>query len=234
MEIGGTVTKVGLTSFEAVPGMAGNGATIVVDASTYLSAAVSQVFGDPSDLLALFDNAAWSTGTPAGLEAALLRLDSPVQGVTTTDDVLRRPAFRAQDWSLAYLQVLAASAAALAIGALLLNLAERQRSRSLASAMVRRMGVTRRSMRLSIALELTSLLGAGTLLGLAMGLLAAAFVATGVDPLSGSPPARGVVVPTGLVLVVLAAAAVVVAVASLFLARITERADIARLMRLGE
>ena len=97
----------------------------------------------------IFSIAAMGLNLTLGYEAALLMLGTPVQSVTTTDDVLRRPDFRAQDWSLAYLQVLAASAAALAIGALLLNLAERQRSRSLASAMVRRMGVTRRSMRLA-------------------------------------------------------------------------------------
>ena len=67
-----------------------------------------------------------------------------------------------------------------------------------------------------------------------MGLLAGAFVATGVDPLSSARPPAGVVIPTGLVLVVLGVAAVVVVVASLFLARVTERADIARLMRLAD
>ena len=191
IELAGTLTRVGLTSFDAVPGMGEDGATIVVEASQFFGSALPQVFGDPRGLVNLLSDSAWSTGDPASLEAALLAVGAPAESMTTTDDVLSRPDFRAQDWSLAYLQILAASAAALAVGALLLNLAERQRSRSLASAMVRRMGATRRTMRASIALELAALLGAGVVLGLVLGIAAGAFVASNVDPLSAAPPTRG-------------------------------------------
>ncbi len=232
IELAGTLTRVGLTSFDAVPGMGEDGATIVVEASQFLGSAIPQVFGDPRGLVNLLGDSAWSTGDPASLEATLLAIGAPAESVTTTDNLLSRPDFRAQDWSLAYLQILAASAAALAVGALLLNLAERQRSRSLASAMVRRMGATRRTMRASIALELAALLGAGVVLGLVLGIAAGAFVASNVDPLSVAAPPRGVVIPPGLPFVVLAAAVVVGALSALILARVTERADVAGLMRL--
>ena len=78
---------------------------------------------------------------------------------------------------------------------------------------------------------MTALLGAGTVLGLAIGIAAGAFVANGVDPLAGSSPPRSVLVPPLLPITVLGIALVVGIAASLFLARVTERADVARLMR---
>ena len=111
IELAGTLTRVGLTSFDAVPGMGEDGATIVVEATQFFGSAIPQVFGDPRGLVNLLGDAAWSTGDQATLEATLLAVGAPAESVTTTDTVLSRPDFRAQDWSLAYLQVLAASAA---------------------------------------------------------------------------------------------------------------------------
>ena len=234
VELAGTLVRLDVApAFESVPGMAEDGPTLVVDVSRFVAAAAPQAFGDTSRLRALFDNAVWSTQGPISLDATLLELGTPSQTTTTADGVLERADFRAQNWSLAYLQVLALTATFLAVAGLLLNLSERQRGRLVAAALIRRMGASKHSMTLSLVIELLALMLLATGFGILIGLVAGGFVATGVDPLSAAPP-RGMVFPLAFPLIMLGASALVAVISSLVLARSADRADIAELMRLAD
>lgn len=165
----------------------------------------------------------WSRGTAEQLLAALpaAGIAQPEEGRVSTAAAFREsPALRAQGWTLDYLQAVAAAAGLLAVVALGLHAAAQQRRRAVATVLLSRMGLTRRSARTSVAVELMVLGGLAALFAVVFTLPAARLLMGRVDPVPDLLPGPLFAVPATALLalvvgVTLAAAAGAAAVDAL-------------------
>jgi putative ABC transport system permease protein len=223
------LTGVGTAS--AFPGMVpGRPLIVVAQAQLVRVAALHDI--DLAGAPALYE--AWSPAAPRAVLAALLAHHAFAGPPQTAEHLMRSPAFLALSWTLGFLQALGGLAGVMALVGLLLYLQARQRSREVAYALSRRMGLTRSAHRRSVALELTAMLGAAFVVGSTLSVAAALLVYGRLDLLPELPPAPLLRLPPvlfGSVLVVLAAAAWAGAAAVQWQA---ERTSVAEVMRLAE
>lgn len=134
-------------------------------------------------------------------------------------------------WTFDYLQALAVLVGIIALGALLLYLGTRQRSRTASYALARRMGLSRRAHRRSLVIELSVLLGAAYVMGVVLGGIAVGLVYRRLDPDPSRPPTALLTLPTTAVIgagLALLAAALTAAVAA---QAISDRANFGSVLR---
>jgi len=175
----------------------------------------------------------WTRGAAAPAQAAVL-----AQGGALFDTIDQGSIFQAADylgitWTFGYLAALAALVGLVSVGALLLYVETRQRTRTASYALGRRMGLTRAVHLRSLLAELGLLLGVAYAVGVVLSRVALGLVHGLLDVDESRPPGTLLVVPVG----VLAGAAVVVAavgvLTALYAQRVADRTPPAEVLRLG-
>jgi putative ABC transport system permease protein len=115
--------------------------------------------------------------------------------VVSSGSVLDLSSFASVGWTFVYLQSLGILIGVIAVGGLLLFVTSRSRSRALSYVLARRMGLSRRTHALAVAIELGSLFAMGALVGAALAWVAVEIVNAHLNPLPELPPAELVEVP---------------------------------------
>jgi putative ABC transport system permease protein len=220
----------GRGTVRAFPGMQGEGPVLITSRGA-LVRALEQAGGT----LSRFDRVEelWARGDAGRVLTEMRRAGVPVQRQVTADEVRATPAFLSLSWTYDLLQSLGVLSGVLALVGIVLYLQTRQRSREVAYAIARRMGLSRRSHRLSIALELGVMMVVAFLIAAVLAVAAAVLVNPRLDPLSGVPPAPVLRLPIGLVLLSLGALFSAAWLGAWRAQRRADRARVAEVMRLG-
>ena len=131
----------------------------------------------------------WAKGDSASILSSLRKTGSIIEGSEALADETRQlPQFTSLRWGLGFLQALGIMTGLIALGGIVLYLESRQRSREVAYALARRMGLTRSDHRRSVALELAAMLSVGVVLGVGLAWIAARLVYGKLDPMPLLPP----------------------------------------------
>ncbi|HEV7653864.1 MAG TPA: hypothetical protein VGP36_03885 [Mycobacteriales bacterium] len=155
-----------------------------------------------------------------------------VTGQVNQESIVRNTDLYPVTWTFGYVQVLAALAGVIGVTALLLYLAARQRSRTAAYALSRRMGLTRRAHLASLLAELSVAVGLGALAGVVLARLVLAPVVRVLNLEPGRPPYAAVlVVSAGAVAGVVAGAIGLVLLGALSAQAVADRARPADVLR---
>jgi putative ABC transport system permease protein len=174
----------------AFPGMTSTDRSLLVVSSARFDAVIGDQDARPGWRTEL-----WARGDPEAAVAALRRVGSTPEAVTTAADELRTPAFLAQAWTFRLLSALGVLAGMVAMVGLILYAQARQRGRVVAYALTRRMGLSRATHRRSVLWELAGLLLFAFLLGAGLAVIAAAAVFRRLDPMPQLPPGLGLELP---------------------------------------
>jgi putative ABC transport system permease protein len=217
----------------AFPGMSRRRATVVVDAAAY-EAAFDEPGLDSSLGTASARTELWAKGETARTVRLLDASPARPYPILTAEEARNRPETVAFTRTFGFLEALGLAAGLLALVGLVVYLQVRQRARVVGFGLARRMGLSARSHRRALALELGLAVIAAFALGLGTALLAARLVMTQVEPLASISPMPLFEPPlaeAGVALVVLG----VVTLAGAALAdRAAARANLAEVLRLGE
>jgi hypothetical protein len=213
----------------AFPGLAKGRPLVVIDRAALESAMRT---GETSVGGLGADREVWSSAPATEVVAALRRASVPVDAVRTTTQLRQDPSFTPVSWIFGLLQALGVLAGLVASIGVVLYMQARRRGREVSFALASRMGLGRGPHRLSVAVELVVVLGAGLVVGSALALTAAALVARQVDLLPAVAPHPSLWVPW----VMLGGAAVAIILAAALGAwgvqRGVERAKVAEVIRL--
>lgn len=168
----------------AFPGMRAN-PPVVLD-----RAAVAAIDASPETRL-------WAHGSAEALAARLEAARVPLGGLAVdARQVLDVTSFLAVSWTFGFLATLGVLTGLITVGGLVLYLETRQRSRRVAYALARRMGLSRAAHLASVLLEVGATLAAGYLVGVALSFVAARLVYLRLDALPSVPPVPLLRAPT--------------------------------------
>jgi putative ABC transport system permease protein len=211
------VTMVGRVDY--FPGQNGTQPLIVVDRN-YLGRL------DPSA-----QPEVWAHGTEASVLSQLERVGATTPIVVTSANVLDLTSFASIGWTFAYLQALSVIMGAGVVFGIVLFLNARSRSRALAYALARRMGLSRRQAWMTTGIEVGALLMAGLGLGIVLGWFLAGTIDRHLNPLPDLPPATLMSVPWSLFGLGLALTAILWIAITSWAQSMADRAKAAELMR---
>jgi len=234
LELGGARIPIRVVeTTSAAPGMALGRPLVVADAALVERFAASAGVSSP---LAAAGNATelWAKGPTAAVASAFAASDTHPFPVVTAEEVRDTPSITAVTRTFGFLKSLGVGAGLLAVVGLVLYLQARQRSRIVSYALSRRMGLANGSHRVSLALEVGTMLLAALAIGAVLALAAAQLVLGDVDPLENIPPAPLFRVPVALILGAGAALAGIALLGGFLANRAAERADFAEVMRLAD
>jgi putative ABC transport system permease protein len=223
------VTVVGRAN--AFPGTASLRPLVVVDAAT--------IEGWPSlDGAPLAQARAstelWGRGDPGEVIDAFSTLDLPPFQVVTAAQTMDIPSIAAVVNTFLALNALGLGAAILVVGALLMYLQARERSRLVAHGLSLRMGMTDGIHRRSMLIETTSLLTSSYAAGAVVALVLAVATVPLLDPLTAVRPAPLLVLPARPMLLTLAGLALASWLACLLADARTRRVPLGEVMRTAE
>lgn len=214
---------------EAFPGMVRNRPLIVVSAAA-MDDAIAAAERKPNGLRYLL----WASNVEEQELREALRDDGIGFAFTTpaskTLDLLK---FQSVVWTFDFLELYAALAGLIALGAILLYSDTRQRARNLAYALARRMGLSRSDHVRSSQIETAVPLLVGTALGAVTALITARSVYLALDPVPETPPAPRWVPALDLIAVTLAIAVIVSWATARISQRAADTADTSELLRHG-
>ena len=172
-------------------------------------------------------------GDRAEILRTLDRSGTSYQEITTAEHVVDAISFLTVAQTFGFLRSMALGSALLVVGGVAVYLDARRRSRVLAYAFARRMGLTSAAHRKALSIEVLAGIGTGCWLGVLAALGAAALVIGGIDPLPLARPdplLRPAIVASAAVVV----ASVTIALAAAALAqRATDRDDPVEVLRGG-
>jgi putative ABC transport system permease protein len=175
-----------------------------------------RIDGDRDEILAILNDA-----------------DTPYEEITTGDTVVDAAAFLTVSQTFGFMRSLAVASGLLVVGGMAVYLDARRRSRVLAYAFARRMGLTQRQHRRALLAEVLAGVGVGCWLGLVVALVGAGVAHEHLDPLPTVPP-DPLLRPAAVLLVALGVAAfAVAAVAAALAQRATDRDDPLEVLRAG-
>jgi putative ABC transport system permease protein len=180
------------------------------------------------------DTELWAKGPTAAVASAFAASDTHPFPIVTAEEVRDNPSITAVTRTFGFLKSLGFGAGLLAVVGLVLYLQARQRSRIVSYALSRRMGLANGSHRLSLALELGTMLLAALAIGAVLAIAAALLVLGDVDPLENIPPAPLFSVPLALIFAAGVALAGIALLGGLLANRAAERANFAEVMRLAD
>jgi len=207
----------------AFPGMEQGRTLVVMDRNTLLA----------RDPRVTRSDEIWVKGDPGKIEAALDEAGFPTLFRVTADEVAETSDFQPLYWMLGILQALGILAGVLSMGAVLLNLQARQRSRQVSYALARRMGLSRSTHFRSTALELAGILVAGLGIGAVAAWVGVSLVFGKLDIVPNLPPAPLFRFPVLLLLTTGAFLILLVGIGAWGVQRTAERVHVAEVMRVG-
>lgn len=222
------VRRVGTVA--AFPGMQGEGPVLVTSRDALVKSL--ELAGGT---LSRFDRVEelWARGDPGPVLREMRRAGVPIQRQVTAEEVRSTPAFLSLSWTYDLLQALGVLSGILALVGMVLYLQTRQRSREVAYAITRRMGLTQRSHRRSIVLELGGMMVVAFVIAAVLAMAAAMLVNPRLDPLSTVPPDPVLRLPFALVAISLGALLTAAWIGAWRAGRRADRARVAEVMRLG-
>lgn len=165
----------------------------------------------------------------AAMAEAKLGYAYTVAAATTLDQLK----FAAIVWTFDFLEVYAMLGGVIAIGAVLLYVDTRQRSRNLSYALARRMGLTRSDHLAAGVIELGSLAVVGVGSGMVAALLAARSLFRVLDAIPETPPGPRWIGAVDISLIALALAVGVAVLGAILAQRTADTADTSELLRHG-
>jgi hypothetical protein len=161
----------------------------------------------------------------SGVDSPIILAESVAADVEATNDFL--PLF----WMLAFLRWLGLAAGLVALWAVLLHLEAQERARQVSSALVRRMGLTDAERRATLLLEIGTLVGVASIVGMAMAWGAARLVSGTLDPLPMLPPPGLFRVPWAVVVVTSVVMVAMYWIIARVVQRGSDRTDVGSVMR---
>jgi hypothetical protein len=217
----------------AFPGMSRRSATVVVDTEVFEGALDAAGIDSPLNSTSARTQI-WAKGETASTLRLLENSSARPYPLFTAEEARLRPETVAFTRTFTFLEALGLAAGLLALVGLVVYLQVRQRGRVVAFGLARRMGLTSRSHRRALALELGLAVLAAFVLGLGTALVAARLVMTQVEPLASISPVPLFEPPYLYALVALAVLALVTLAGAALANRAAGRADLAEVLRLGE
>ena len=218
-----------LGRLHAFPGMTTN-PLVVTSRDALARAAKARRVYDP---LGVGINYVWVKGPPVAASEALTASRLGATFVTTVDTFWRNPDVRLATRTYSYLRVVAIGSALLSLVCLLLYLQARQRSQAIASALSRRMGLSRASEVASLFLELATLLLFSFAVGAVVAIAAAFPVTRHVDLLPEYAPGPLAVIPEPVIWLTLAGLVLVAAATAALTSWSASRMDVSKELRVA-
>jgi putative ABC transport system permease protein len=220
------------SSVSSFPGARGDRPLIVVGKEAYAS------FMAEADLPSAQDGTLpqlWVAGlTDEEVERALSEADIGFAFTTTIDEVLDLTKFQVIIWTFDFLELYAALAGIIVVGAILLYADTRQRARNLSYALAMRMGLTRKEHLRAGLIEIGGLVVAGALVGSLTANLAARTIFRSLDALPATPPSPLWVGTIDLITILVLLSVGVGWLASAAAQRTADNADVSELLRHGD
>jgi putative ABC transport system permease protein len=177
---------------------------------------------------------AFAHGPASVARAFLVSSGADPNSVIVAADRLNAPAFRALAWSLSFMELAGAVTGLVALIGLVLYLQAGQRSRYVAFAFTRRMGLSPGDHLTAIASELGGLLVTAVLMGAGLAYVALIFVYRRLDPLPSLPPAAVLGSPIALLAWLLLGSALISGVAAWLVHRWSVRVTVGTVLRYAE
>jgi hypothetical protein len=175
----------------------------------------------------------WAMGDPAPVRAAVRAAGFQILQDATADEVGATAGLASLSWAFGYLSALGVLTGLVALAAILLYLAARQRATQLSYVLARRMGLRPGSHRWSIAMEVAGMLTAALLVGAVLAWGGAKLVYGKVDPLPLLPPGMLFRYPTSLFVLTALVLPAVALIGAAVSHSVAGRTDVAALMREG-
>jgi putative ABC transport system permease protein len=225
---GTSVPALVVGSASAFPGMNGDGRPMVVVSSRELDRVAPAAAGPANQFRWL-----WANGDKATVTTAVQKAGLGTVGAISASQIEGDPAFLAVSWTFSFLEALGVVAGFVALIGLTLYLQAQQQSREVAYALSARMGLSARSHRSSVALELGGMLLASFVLGSALAAMATRLVYRRLDVFPAQPPAPVYRIPLTTLGLVAAALAVAALVGAWAVQRRASRANVAEVLRLA-
>lgn len=177
----------------------------------------------------------WVAGlTDEEVERALGEADIGFAFTTTIDEVLDLTKFQVIIWTFDFLELYAALAGIIVVGAILLYADTRQRARSLSYALAVRMGLTRKEHLRAGLIEIGGLVVIGAFVGSLTANLAARVMFRSLDALPATPPSPLWVGTIDLIVILVVLSVGVGWLASAAAQRTADNADVSELLRHGD
>ena len=220
------------SSVSSFPGARGDRPLIVVGKEAYESLVAE------ADLSSARDGTLtqlWVAGlTDEEVERALGEADIGFAFTTTIEEVLDLTKFQVIIWTFDFLELYAALAGIIVVGAILLYADTRQRARNLSYALAVRMGLTRREHLRAGLIEIGGLVVAGALVGSLTANLAARTIFRSLDALPATPPSPLWAGTIDLIAILVLLSVGVGWLASAAAQRTADNADVSELLRHGD
>ena len=185
-----------------------------------------------TDSLGVLGTYVWGKGPPLQVARAMTALQ-PTYPPSTIDGFLRAPDVVLATRTFTFMRMVAIGAGVLALLGLLLYLQARQRSQAIASALARRMGLTRAAETLSLSLELVGILAFAAVVGGGVALAAAAPVVRKIDPLPDDPPSPIFTLPVAEIVLAAVALGVLALLAGALTSWLARRTDVSEALRVS-
>lgn len=232
LEIGGVDIPIRVVDHvRAFPGMVAGRTLLVVD-----SAVLRTRLADAAGLDVISESGTftqlWIKGEPSAVRRALV-----AQGYTdndwivTTDEILDKPVFVAVRRSFAFLQILGLGSSLIVVLGLLLYLQARQAQRTLSLALAERMGLTRRSHLIALAVELAATLLIALVVGSAVGVGVSSVLFKRLDPLPATAPSPSLYLPVTVGIVLILVLIALTFAGALIADRAARRASVTEVLR---
>jgi hypothetical protein len=214
------------------PGASLERTAVIVDRSVLEP--LVEAAGPPNPLVEIGNTSEfWIKGPTEAVTTAITTSGLSAATTLTAEEVRNNPKITAVTRTFGYLKFLGFGAGLLAIVAVLMYLQARQRNRVVSYALSRRMGLTERSHRLSLIIELAWMLLSSLVLAIAFSLVSARLIFPEIDPLPTTPPGPLFEVPWLLVAATFGVLVLVSLTGGMLANRSAERADFAEVMRLA-
>ena len=175
----------------------------------------------------------WAKGPPSRVAETLAARPIEATFVTSVDSFRKQSDVIVATRSFSFMQLVAAVSGVLVFLGLVLYLQARQRSQAVASALARRMGLSRRTEVGSLALELGAIMLVAALVGGSVAIAAAGPIVAHIDPLPGDPPAPALALPLAAIAASAIGLVVVAVAASVFTSWASRRTDIGEALRVA-
>jgi putative ABC transport system permease protein len=175
----------------------------------------------------------WTNGPAAPGEAEVRAQDGVVFDTIDQEQVFDKADYLGITWTFGYLTALAGLVGLVSVGALLLYVETRQRTRVAAYALGRRMGLSRATHLRSLFAELGLLLGVAYVVGAVLSRVALGLVHGQLDIDPSRPPGTLLVLPVPVLIGAALAVTVVAVLTSLYAQRVADRTPPAEVLRLG-
>jgi putative ABC transport system permease protein len=175
----------------------------------------------------------WAKGPPANVQRALARSALAPVFMTRSDHIFENASVRAAARSYRFVRVVGIAAAGLSLLCLLLYLQARQRSQLVATAVLRRMGLSRVADEATLALEAAVVVLSAGVIGGAVAVFCAGPIVHHVDSLPQYAPGPVLVIPWAVLGLWLAVATILTGALGAVAAALARRSDAAGALRVA-